>query len=227
MEQADRGARVFLSHPAAQRELAEQIRVGLNRSGFDVWSDEEIRPGDSLPASVGTALKSADTVVLLLAEGAQSPWSSLELGTAIAMGKRVIPVLAEPNADIPILLEGIQYLDLSDPSTREHEIGRLAAAIGGKPGPASAADGIEFVELASDELRREQRAFEAASAWRNLSMLDHLVAAALSAIVAVGIGLTVSVVADGHLSAVLATVGAVVLSGLLGFFLGSGRGGRR
>ena len=228
MAERSRGARVFLSHRAAEREFAEQIRVALERSGFYVWSDEEIRPGDSLPGSLGTALKSADAVVLLLAGGSsQGPWVSLELGTAIAMGKRVIPVLVEPGAEVPVLLEGIQYLDLSDPSTREREIERLAAAVVGSPSRSSTADGIEFVELASDELRRERRAFEAASERRSVSMLGHQVAFALGAIVAGGIGLAVSAIGNGTRPATLVAAGAVALSWALGFYLGSEQRGRR
>ena len=86
MAERETAARVFLSHSAAEREFAEQIRMALSRSGIEVWSDEEIKPGDSLPSSLGTALKSADTVVLLLSgDASQSSWVSLELGTAIAM----------------------------------------------------------------------------------------------------------------------------------------------
>ena len=213
MAERETAARVFLSHSAAEREFAEQIRMALSRSGIEVWSDEEIKPGDSLPSSLGTALKSADTVVLLLSgDASQSSWVSLELGTAIAMGKRVIPVLVEPSAEVPVPLGGIQYLDLSDPRTREREIARLVATVEGDPTRLSAADGIEFVEFASDELRRERLAFESASERRSLLMLSRQVAVALGAIVASGIGLAVAVIGNGALPAAALAAAAVALS---------------
>jgi hypothetical protein len=111
---------VFLSHNAADKDLARRLGAQMRLNGADVWFDEwEIRAGDSIPGKVNDALETVDTVVLLWsADADRSKWVRAEFETALARGMedgslRVIPVLLD-DTPLPALLRRIRWVDLRD-----------------------------------------------------------------------------------------------------------------
>ena len=111
---------IFLSHNAADKDLARRLGAQMRLSGADVWFDEwEIRAGDSIPGKVNDALETVDTVVLLWsADADRSKWVRAEFETALARGMeegslRVIPVLLD-DTPLPALVRRIRWVDLRD-----------------------------------------------------------------------------------------------------------------
>ena len=107
---AETHKRIFLSYAHRDVEAAEEVRKGLLRAGFSVWSDKEVMPGAGLVDSIATGMNESDVVVFILGSKSSS-WTSVELGMATSTGKPVIPVLVDQDAEIPIMLRGIQWLN--------------------------------------------------------------------------------------------------------------------
>lgn len=95
---------VFLSHTTADDSFVEELRLRLQRRGYEVIADSTwFRAGDNLPESVQKAIDGADHVVgVVSAHSVESGWVKRELRYAqkLAIKKqkpRIIPLLL-PNA---------------------------------------------------------------------------------------------------------------------------------
>ena len=216
---------VFLSHASVDEQLADQVREGLERRGIKVWSDQLIEPGDAWSGSIESALRNADSFIFLLGSHSMlGPWTSLELGKALASGKRVIPVLAEHDAEVPAVLQSYQYLDLSDPAGREQGIGRLSHVLETTPTGQSAAEGIRLVEEATAHMGEVRAAEAKALEGKLVTMVRAQVAvAAVSVLATAGVLLAVAGTAN---SVVVSIVGGVltVLAWAAGFYRGQSEG---
>ncbi|MBI4785819.1 MAG: SUMF1/EgtB/PvdO family nonheme iron enzyme [Chloroflexi bacterium] len=83
---------------------------------FDGYS---IQPGDLIPARIALGLEDCDVYVPILSPASlASPWSDLEINTAITLSRergrngrpRIISVIAEP-CSVPVLLRAMLYVD--------------------------------------------------------------------------------------------------------------------
>jgi hypothetical protein len=104
--------RVFLSHSAKDIDSAIPIRTFLKQSGLDVFSAEDIRPGEDIRDIVRRQiLRSNRFAVLVSRHFLASPWASYELQLAMALRpNRVVPVLLE-DCELPIELRNIKHID--------------------------------------------------------------------------------------------------------------------
>ena len=97
--------KVFISHASADQDLARRVADVLKASGFQVWDESQVLPGDNWGEKLGQALEGSDAMVVLLTRHAvQSPNVSFEIG--YALGKkdykgRVVPVIAAPPDQLP------------------------------------------------------------------------------------------------------------------------------
>ncbi len=92
----DLGSRkVFISHSAADADWARSFAKALKDRGVAVWFDEfEVQPGESWRDALEAGLRSSDVLVSLLdRESSSRPNLFFELGAAIGMGKRVVPIV--------------------------------------------------------------------------------------------------------------------------------------
>ena len=87
--------RVFISHSPGDTDWARSFAQALKNRGVTVWFDEfDVRPGESLTDALEAGMRGSDVLVSLL--DAQSPSKAnlfFELGAAIGMGKRVVPIV--------------------------------------------------------------------------------------------------------------------------------------
>ncbi|MGB3202125.1 MAG: toll/interleukin-1 receptor domain-containing protein, partial [Nodosilinea sp.] len=109
---------VFLCHSDQDQAPAEQIRRSLLRQGITVWNYRtDIQTSQDYNSAIAHGIEEADNVVFLLSPpSAQSPYCQQELAQALALNKRVIPVLAaavEPEL-VPEGLRNLQHIDLTD-----------------------------------------------------------------------------------------------------------------
>jgi len=86
---------VFISHSARDADWARSFAQALKQRGVTVWFDEfDVRPGESLRDALESGLRNSDIFVALLdPEYPSKPALYFELGAAIGMGKRVVPIV--------------------------------------------------------------------------------------------------------------------------------------
>ena len=74
---------VFLSHSAKDKAVVRELAARLQRDGVRVWLDEEqIKPGDSIPAKIEEGLEHSRVLVFCMSANAfGSDWAQLEAGT--------------------------------------------------------------------------------------------------------------------------------------------------
>jgi len=120
---------VFISHAAADADLAGQIADQLRDCGLEVWDDSRILPGDNWGLKLAEALQTSDAMVVLLTkDSTHSPNVTYEVGYALGSKEyrgRVIPVIAAPPKDpsekeIPWVLRRFQMVRLAG-DDRDHE----------------------------------------------------------------------------------------------------------
>jgi WD40 repeat protein len=116
-------SRVFISYAHRDgREAAMRMSELLAAEGHEPWLDRErLLVGAGWSEGIERAIDSSDVVLALLSHAAyQSDICRAEQLRALRRGKRVLPILLQPDADRPIHLESRQFADLSgSPHYRE------------------------------------------------------------------------------------------------------------
>jgi hypothetical protein len=115
-------ARVFISHASDDRETADEVHRWLVAEGHQVFLDRDLRDGmvvgEEWEQRLLERLRWADAVVCVVTSAfLASEWCPYEVGYARSRGSRLLPILAEPGVDHP-LVKSAQYADLTkDPAT--------------------------------------------------------------------------------------------------------------
>jgi len=136
--------RVFLSHASRDDEKVIALAAALRERGIDVWLDRwELISGDDFVARINRALLDADAgLIVFSAAAAKSRWVSAEISyliwASVEQGKLLIPVVVDPDAPIPPLVQPLLRRGIE-------EVGAIADALLGrravKPRLGSAAEG--------------------------------------------------------------------------------------
>jgi hypothetical protein len=134
--------RVFISYAHQDEAFVNRLRNDLLAQKIDVYlATDRLAPGDSWVDVVSNAISRSDVVLVAIsASGADSSAVSLELAVALSQkksGKRVIPLLIDPNAQPPFFLKEILYLDMSSEEKYERNLNLLVRTILA-PGPGLA-----------------------------------------------------------------------------------------
>jgi hypothetical protein len=118
--------RVFISHSARDTDWARSFARALKERGVTVWFDEfDVRPGESVRDALEAGLRSSDVLVALL--DTESPSRAnlfFELGAAIGMGKRVVPIIPkglDPSV-LPLDVRLRRYLVRDTPEQTAEEL---------------------------------------------------------------------------------------------------------
>lgn len=118
--------KVFISYTGRDREWARSFAKALKERGLTVWFDEfDIRPGDSFVDAIEAGLRSSDVIVLLVdAEVSARPNLFFELGAAIGMRKRVVPIVPKDidPSTLPLELRLRRYLVRNTPEQVAEEL---------------------------------------------------------------------------------------------------------
>ncbi|HYA17568.1 MAG TPA: toll/interleukin-1 receptor domain-containing protein [Bryobacteraceae bacterium] len=123
---------VFISHSATDTEWARSFARALEDRGVTVWLDEfNLQPGDSIREALERALRSSDVLVTLVDAGAPvKPYLYFELGAAIGMGKRVVPIVPkdlDPKA-LPLDMRMRRYLVRETPEQTAEQLSHTLLA---------------------------------------------------------------------------------------------------
>lgn len=105
---------VFVSYSREDIAFADQLVVTLELAGFAPTIDRVgIHGAEAWQEKLGQLIREADTVVFVLSPAsAVSKVCAWEVEQALAMGKRIIPVLARPLGDVaaPPALATLNYI---------------------------------------------------------------------------------------------------------------------
>jgi hypothetical protein len=87
--------KVFVSHSSKDKWIARRISEDLEARGVSVFLDEkDIETGASIDVSIQEHLRDSDDCLILLSPASvSSHWVLIELGGALALQKRVVPIL--------------------------------------------------------------------------------------------------------------------------------------
>ena len=111
--------RIFISYAREDAvDLAYQLRDALIGAGHNAWMDtSEIHAGASWSRDLEDAIERSEIVLALLSSAAYvSDICRAEQMRSIRKNKRLIPILVQADADRPIYMENMHYLDFSDSS---------------------------------------------------------------------------------------------------------------
>lgn len=105
--------RVFISYSRRDVGFADQLVAALAAFGFTPLIDRKDISAENWMRRLDQLILNSDAVVFVLTpESAESDMCRWEVGQALALNKRIVPVLAEPlgNAKPPELLRAVNYL---------------------------------------------------------------------------------------------------------------------
>ena len=108
---------IFISYGRADgRDLAIRLRDDLLAVGCKVWLDlDEIPGGASWSLKIEEAIEHCHVTLALMTQASyESQWCRAEQLRSLRKGKRVIPLLLQEDAEIPLTLEHLNYLNFTD-----------------------------------------------------------------------------------------------------------------
>lgn len=87
--------RIFIFHAGAERDWVRAFAESLRARGVAVWLDEwQVRPGEPVEEALEEGLRTSDTIAFVLTpESIHRPDLFFDLGVAIAMRKRAVPIV--------------------------------------------------------------------------------------------------------------------------------------
>ena len=94
-------ADVFISYSRRDAAFAHELSAALEARGKESWIDiQGIQDGEVFPAVLRRAIEEADGLVYVISPDAvASSFCQQEVEHALALGKRVVPVLYRPVPD--------------------------------------------------------------------------------------------------------------------------------
>ncbi|WP_421794651.1 toll/interleukin-1 receptor domain-containing protein [Haliscomenobacter sp.] len=93
--------KLFLSYSRKDTDLAEYLKIALKESGYEVFFDkEEILIGEDFAQKIQKSIQKTDALIFILSKNSiQSQWCQAEVYTAVALGKKFIPVKYAANEE--------------------------------------------------------------------------------------------------------------------------------
>jgi len=132
----------FISYQRTDASWAREFADSLRKRGASVWFDQyQIRGGDIWTDAIEEGLRGSEYLVpVITAENLGSPNLLFELGAAIGMRKKIVPIVSEdlPPSSLPREIRIRQYLVRHSPEATADELVSQTAPLPGEPAPASA-----------------------------------------------------------------------------------------
>ena len=123
---------VFVAYIKQDTKWVQQLTKALEQASLRVWfAEEAIRPGDVFSEQLYEALHNSENVVMVLTpQSIHSNWIAFELGAALALGKRIIPVVSSevPPEALPGPIRIRQTLPMDDPQIVAERIAQFIQA---------------------------------------------------------------------------------------------------
>ena len=109
-----RESTIFVCYSRIDSEFALKLAEDLRAKGVSIWMDQlDISPGDRWDRVTEEALKTCQSILLILSPEAVSSENVLdEIAFALEEKKRILPVLAR-SCDIPFRIRRLQLIDFT------------------------------------------------------------------------------------------------------------------
>ena len=124
--------RIFISHSAGDREWVQAFAASLQAQGASVWLDElKIGPGERLEEAIEKGLRDSDVVAFVITpDHMKGPDLLFELGAAVGMGKRAVPIISQDVAisELPYPLRVRRFLPRESPEETARKLVAETAA---------------------------------------------------------------------------------------------------
>ena len=123
---------MFISHSPRDADWARSFAQALKSRGLAVWFDEfDVQPGESVRYALEAGLRTSDVLVTVVDR--DYPWSPtlfFELGAAIGMGKKFVPVVPKEidPANLPLDVRLRRYLVRETPEQTAEELSNTLQA---------------------------------------------------------------------------------------------------
>ncbi len=105
-------AEVFVSYSRVNRDRIVTVSDGLEESGYSVWWDRSLKPGDDYALLIEEQINAASCVVVAWSETArQSLWVRAEANEALDSGKLV--QISLDRTKLPLPFSALNFLDFS------------------------------------------------------------------------------------------------------------------
>jgi WD40 repeat protein len=103
---------VFLSYSRTDQPVVLRLAVALEEADWSVWIDrEDVPPASEWRDELALGIRTAHTFVFVLSkDSVKSDYCRWELGEAVRLGKRLIPVVIEDVKEAPDQLASRQYI---------------------------------------------------------------------------------------------------------------------
>ena len=116
---------VFISHSISDENWVREFANSLEQRGLNVWFDSHSIPlGQSWTEAIEKGLRESNVIVLLVTpDSLKRPNLFFEIGAAMGMGKRLVPVVSkdlDPSA-LPASLRERRYLLKGSPDVTAQE----------------------------------------------------------------------------------------------------------
>ena len=105
-------AEVFVSYSRANRDRIVTVSDALEGSGYSVWWDKQLKPGDDYALLIEEQIEAARCVVVAWSDTArQSLWVRAEANEALDAGKLV--QISLDRAKLPLPFSALNFVDFS------------------------------------------------------------------------------------------------------------------
>jgi hypothetical protein len=111
--------RIYISHARTDREWVLAFAEALTSQGVEVWLDvKQLQLGERLEPAMERGLRESDVIVFVITpDNVRNPYLLFELGAAIGLGTRAVPILSQdvPASELPYPLRVRRFLQRESP----------------------------------------------------------------------------------------------------------------
>jgi len=103
--------KIFISYSHIDEEFAKELEQIRKEIGIEDFLDrKDIDWGDHIVGKVQRGLLECPAVVVIVSPASlKSQWVPFEIGHAMCVGKKVLPLLTHPSLDLPDYLKNLSY----------------------------------------------------------------------------------------------------------------------
>jgi WD40 repeat protein len=124
---------VFVSYSRRDAGFVHELVERLQQGGKTVWIDTEgIGDAEVFPEAIRSAIEQSDGFVFVISpDSVASRYCENEVDYAVALNKRLVPVLRVPvpDTDLPEPIQVRNWIPFTDPATFDSSAGRLVSAL--------------------------------------------------------------------------------------------------
>jgi hypothetical protein len=112
---ADVQLSIFISYSRTDSAFVDRLEADLRARDFQTWVDRRrLEGGQDWADSIQRALERCEVMLVILSpDSIASEWVKKELSFAQTAGKRIIPVHFRAVSQVPLRLEGLQWVEFS------------------------------------------------------------------------------------------------------------------